>query len=358
MSEVKTEVQTVQSSSTGNQMTGGSDSDPLAAMNDVQREDWLLTGKLPSSEEKPAASAATTETVKPKESEGDGKTAESSTAAATAKSEGDEKKAAESSTAEPQKRRPTGAEARIAELSAETRALKERLAKFEKPPETAKPAEKAPEPKAAPKLEDFNTVEEYVAAAVAHGVETTLAETNRKAAEATQRAKAETKAREVQDMLAKTFDHGRKKYADFDDTALDPDLPILEGSTLDRWLVADGMTNDMRAEIMYHYGTHREELAELNKLPSSIAVRRLAALEATFSGNGKQPEKTSQTEKESESRSAAGGKKLTQAPPPGSEVGTHGSPTDDPRAKAIATGDVAAYMEQENRRELAKHSRK
>lgn len=344
------QVQTVESSTTGHQMTASESGDPLRNLTDSQRDTWLQTGELPSDKKE----AESSETAKKTDGDSTSKKASSSDAPrAEETAEGAEKKAVESATTDEQEPEEKGGEAqkRIKELAAETKSLKARLAQLERPPAKAEPAggdtkvsETKAEVKPEPKAEDYETLDEYIAAKIEWGVDQGLSKADQKRAEAAAKTELESKQREAQDRLNKTFDHGKKSHADFEEKALDPDLKILEGSVFDRWLMDPDMTPETRAELMYHYGTHREDLNKLNAMTPFNATRELTRLEATL----QKPPASSKADSK-----PAADKKVSAAPPPGSEVGSKGSPTEDPRAKAIADGDAAAYMELENRRELA-----
>lgn len=347
------QVQTVESSTTGHTMISEDSPDPLRNLTDTQRDHWLSTGELPGSKK-----AAPSSTAKKKE-DGDStsKSASSSDAPTSEKTEVAAKKPAESAPAEEQQRRekPTGAEARIKELDSEVKTLRARLANLEKPKGEPggekKESSEAGKPEPAPNPEDFQTGEDYLKAAIRHGVTEELRVAEAKRAELTQKTENEKKATEVQKRLTDSFEQGRKTHADFDEKALAEDLPIVMNSTLDHWLMDPDMTPELRSEILYHYGTHREELLTLNKMTPYNATRELSRLESKLS---KSPEKSESSSGKAESKPAAGEKAVTRAPAPGSEVGAKGSPTEDPRAKAISNGDVNSYFEIENRKELAR----
>lgn len=325
--------------------------DPLKGLSEKQYDHWRSTGELPSQKQEAESSSAA-------ETQDDGDststTEESSTSPASGETEEDGKTESSPAKQTPQAaHKPTGAEARIKELDSEVKRLRARLdlADKAKTPDAEKVStEKEPEPEAAPKMDDFEDPEEYVKAAIAHGVKEQLKAAEKERAELQQKEREQTRAKEAQDKLQKTFSDGRKKYADFDDKALDPALPIIPDSTFDHWLMDPDMTPQHRAELMYHYGTNREELLALNKMTPYNATRELTKVEAKLFTSGKSEPTTA---KKNESSPATSVKKVTNAPAPGSEVGSKGSPTEDPRAKAIATGDVNAYFEIENRRELA-----
>lgn len=348
---METDVVEASSTSSVEPVVAERSADPLHDLTDTQRDHWLSTGELP---------AKKTESSKAEKTDGDSTSskADPSAAPASGKTEVAGKKAAESATADEQQRRekPTGAEARIKELDSEVKTLRTRLAQLDKPGNTAgggekKESVKQPEAKAAPKPEDFTDATEYLDAAIKHGVQEALTNAEKERAEFTKKQTRDAQESEAREKLQKTFEHGKKTHADFDEKALDPQLRIIEGSTFDHWLMDPNMSAELRSELMYHYGTNRDELDTLNAMTPHDATRELNRLEAKLSaGTGK-----AEGDKLGDSKTAAGEKKsVTKAPPPGSEVGAKGTPTEDPRARAIAAGDVNTYFELENRRDAAR----
>lgn len=222
------------------------------------------------------------------------------------------------------------AEARIKELLAESKVLKARLERLEKP---APQEPKAVAEKAEPKAEDYETVDAYLKALTDHRVSEAIKLDRQERAQEAQKAEFEARQKETIDKWNNRTVEARKKHADYDEVALDPDLPIAEGSVLDHWV----LESDLGAEVLYYYGQNPEELGKLNAMKPIAAAREIARVEFSILN----------PKEEAESKPAKA--KVPQAPPPPSEVSTRGAM--DPIAAALANGDFATYARLKNAEE-------
>lgn len=160
----------------------------------------------------------------------------------------------------------------------------------------------------------------------------------RKFTEASTKTQKDQKAAEAEQVIAKAFGEkvaeARKKYADFDAIALDPTIPIKQGSVADQFIVS----SKHGADVAYHLGQNREELAEILKMNPIDQARALFEIEQTFKPKPAAPKPPART--------------ITQAPPPPHQV-TGKGPTPDPVERAVKDGDFATFANVENTRILA-----
>lgn len=214
-------------------------------------------------------------------------------------------------------KQPSEAEKRIKSLLAETKLLKQRLSQYEQPP-----APKTDQsPKADPQRPDptkFETMEQYLEALSDYKVEKALVAERERVAQERQEHRQQSQMRVEREQWNNKIVEARKKHADYDDVALNPDLPVAEGSAIDWWV----MNSEHGAEVLYHYGKNPDQLEALNAMPPIEAARELARLEISLLT----PPKPAPTPK---------------APRPPSEANPTGKV--DPLAAALQAGDFATY---------------
>jgi hypothetical protein len=80
---------------------------------------------------------------------------------------------------------------------------------------------------------------------------------------------------ETPQLVRQRADEARRKYADFDQVALNPNLPILKGSVVERWI----MESELGMDVAYYLGQHTDELGKLNAMTPVDATRELTRLE-------------------------------------------------------------------------------
>jgi len=217
---------------------------------------------------------------------------------ATATPEATESESQQESPEQRAERKSKGVQKRIDELTAarhraereadfireQYEAAQRQLKQFtEKPQQQAKPTAQA---EGRPTIDQYDNVDDYVAAVTDWKLEQVEKEREAKTREAQARQEQETLARKVTEQTEKA----RQKYADFDEVVVhNPDLPITQ--TMAQSLVE----MDQGADVAYHLGKNPQEAARIAALPASRQLIELGKLEASLALNAK---------------------KVTQAPPP------------------------------------------
>ena len=213
----------------------------------------------------------------------------------------------------------------------------------------ADPSPVAAEPKKAegpkkPKIEDFDTWDKYEAAKDKYYED--LADF--KAQSAIQKSDADRAAREQQRTLQEKLTEARKRYSDYDIVA-QPVLDAVFGktSTVHPAVQAIVDASPVFTDLLYVIGGNEADMRDFLQTAKSdpiAAIRKTVLLERLvmeeLAGEG---EKHTVPEK-----------KVTGAPPPGREVTGKTGPPPDPVASAAEKGDMRAYREAANRRDLLK----
>ena len=257
-------------------------------------------------------------------------------------------------------------ENRWQKISRENKELRDRLQKLETAPrETQQVSQPATEPKpkanARPKIDDLDPKTGKAKFANWQEYEDAKDEWNRKEAirefqETSTKSAAEQRQQQAERTLAegmvKKFETTRGKYQDFDQVALNENLVIPRGSATDIFL----LDSEHAGEVLYHLGQHPEILTGfygdhdpktgrwINKVNPAQQFRKLAQIEATFSGNG-----TTQ---------APPAKPVTQAPRPPNQVSGKGTVAKDAVVQAVEDNDSETYIREQNARQLAKRKGK
>ena len=331
-------------------------------MNKEQRAVWLKTGKLPEIEPTKAESAP----------------AKTDEKAVTAPAEGGTAPASEAGKSQ-QPPRKTAAE-RKAELGSEIQALLERRGvlksedfwkefdEFRKTkgekradaPAAKEPAvsevrePKEPERPKRPKRADFTTEEAYETAMEKHD-EALMEYPAKKAAYDTAKAQAEeakakieTWNKQVEQSWKERVEAAQGKHEDFNEKAFAKDLPIVQGSPVDEWI----LLADSGAEMLYHLATHRDELTKLNEMKRPAQHKALAKLDEELGGSGEITPKEEEAEKAPPPKPET--KKVTAAGKPPVEVGGKGTVEADPIKTAVAKGDFKSYRTLMNDKDIAR----
>jgi len=126
------------------------------------------------------------------------------------------------------------------------------------------------------------------------------------------------------------------KYADYNEVALNPDLPIKQGSVVDMFILDSPHGTD----VLYHLGQNPAELDRINKLNPISQARELTKIELKLS--------------EEKSTSA---KPVTQAPRPPHQVSGKGTVSKEAVEQAVEDQDQETYARAMNARELARRKR-
>lgn len=153
---------------------------------------------------------------------------------------------------------------RLAQAEAENRMLRKQL------------EQQAPEPEQSggkPQPSQFNDYESYIEALTDWKTDQKMHDL-RQESEAKQRQRAEAeRAEHVQTKLAAAS----SKYDDFEEVALDPNLPISQAMAE---VIAE---SEIGGDLAYYLGSHRDEAMRIAKLSPVQQMRELVTLEAKIS---------------------------------------------------------------------------
>jgi hypothetical protein len=303
------------------------------------------SGKAPAKKEaketpKPADSAAADTATEDQPTPGDSATPPADTAA-------------DSAAAQVQKKgkTPEDSERRWKQLSEEKGALQRRVEELERrlasPPAKdqatepdSQPAAKA-EAKTEPKIDDvdektgqpkYRTLAEYMSARETWLEDKLLSRVQADQKKAEQ-ARAQTEQQQIinQGWNAKV-EPARKKYADFDAVALNPDLPIKAGSVPDAFV----LDSEYGADVLYYLGQHPDLLDAINEMNPLRQARELFSIEQKFV------------------KPASAAKTASRAPAPPHEVSGQGTVPPDETEQALEDDDFEAYKAAENRKAIAR----
>lgn len=305
----------------------------LNKLTEAQWLEWEKTGELPGgkkAEEKP-------EEKKEDESEESKAPTEEEKAA-----EVDDKTKSESSPdTSQQSRKPSEHEKRIKGLLAKNKELEDEIGKLK----TAREPKTEAAARAKPTMEDKNADGTLKYPATNAGFEKYTDDViewreqerdARKAAERTETEKKEreTKIAELRTQQEKSWKEqaaaAAKKHDDYEAVAYAKDVPLVENSLPDQWL----LRSQMGAEMLYYFGTHKAELKRINSLHPDDQLRALVKLEDKLTEPA--PNRVSRASK------------------PPSEVGARHAASADPIDAALENDDQEAYVAEMNRRDLEK----
>lgn len=166
----------------------------------------------------------------------------------------------------------------------------------------AQPQQSAAE--GAPKAEQFSSYEEFLEAKAEWKAEQKVAEVLRKQQETTHQQSAQAENAKLQQAWEKRADAASEIYDDFEEVALDPELPVSNP-------MAEAIRRaEKGADVLYYLGKHRDEAAQIARMDPLSAAIRIGEIAATIT----QPQQ----------------KKATNAPPPINPVGARSAPSKDP----------------------------
>ncbi len=234
-----------------------------------------------------------------------------------------------------------GAEARIRELAAEVKALKEAAGKKDvsAEPSTAPKVERPVKPVFGESGHESETVDAFEARQEAHVqalVKYELAQ--ERAANEKARLEADTKAANetIENAWNERVEAAKSKHSDYAEVAFSKDLPIspvMDGFILD---------SDVGPEILYYLGGHLDEGKAIAAMPPYKATRALVKIETALSGEAPAPAKAPVVAP------------ITKAARPAPHLAaTNAAPADERRA-AIEADDFTRFNEIENQRLLAR----
>jgi hypothetical protein len=142
---------------------------------------------------------------------------------------------------------------------------------------------------------------------------------------------AQETERAVNAQWATKVEAAKAKYPDFEERALLAATDIEKDSPIDRWV----LESPHGADVLYHLQTTPGEVQRIAAMSIGQQHRELARLELRFDAPGSTPTPVS------------------TAPAPGRTLGGHQPAGGDAAERALASGDVEAYIREANARELA-----
>jgi hypothetical protein len=187
--------------------------------------------------------------------------------------------------------------------------------------EQSRKAQEAPQPTAAPSIEQFESVDEYAEALAA-----------RKAEELLARREAERQKMDMLEAYQDREEEARSKYEDFEQVAYNPKLPIT--SVMAETIQA----SEIGPDLAYYLGTNPKEADRISRLTPYLQAKEIGKIEAKISAEPVL-------------------KKTTSAPPPiapisGRGTGAPSYDTTDPRSvKSMSTSE---WIEAERLRQIKK----
>jgi len=322
----------VESSPTDEVQDSGID---LADLSAEQYDAFMLHGKLP--EAKPAESPTATKTDETPEESG--------------KSKGNQEAG-----------KGKGVKARNEQLDSEIQELEARLArkadlkrqlesdtgaKPDSPPAAeTKPAElKAP---VKPRVEDFKTWDEYETARDKYfedladfKVSKALQEDRAQRAEEAKKQQQEAEGKKAAEKWNSQIESAAKKHSDWNDVI----GPVSELIGKDPRFQAGAsflLESEVGAEILYHLGANPDEAKAIAAMPPIKQIAALTRIEDSLTKPA-----------ESAPKAPPGPKKVTEAPPPPSDLNGRNQLAPDPIAAALEADDTEAYMRLKNAQDIA-----
>lgn len=143
------------------------------------------------------------------------------------------------------------------------------------------------ETKGAPKLEDFESYDDYLRASVRWETAETVKRERERQAEESRRAGEEARSAALREEWAAKADMARTKYNDFDAVALNQNLPVSQ-PMLDAIL-----DSDLGAEIAYHLGKNPDVALRLSQMHPVSVAREIGRLEVQLQNQPQPPKATS-----------------------------------------------------------------
>ncbi|HEY1800083.1 MAG TPA: hypothetical protein VGG46_04035 [Terriglobales bacterium] len=326
-------------------------------------KEYRKTGVLPSEE--------TADEEKPKEKEptsseeDDVKTAAASEAAKSQKEE--KKSAAQEKSPESRENRWQKRERELRESREESRKLRERLDRLEAGKTEQRPAaetktEAKTEAKTAanpkPKIDDVDAKTGKPKYSSYAEFDDAKDEWNRKEAvrefnETSAKTAKERDFQQAQQTIAtewgKRVESAKSKYNDYESVALNPELPIKQGSVVDVFILSRPNGTD----VLYHLGANRPVLDQINAMSPIDAAYALSEIAFKLASD-----KAEKSGGESGDKSSSSSEKpISQAPRPPHQTNGKGAVVKDAAAQAAEEGDFEVYQREMNQRELARRKK-
>lgn len=197
---------------------------------------------------------------------------------------------------------PKGVQKRIDRLTREKYQLQAQLEVLRQQPQPQQQQQETPA--AAPKLDQFASIEEYIDAMAEFKASQKAEEVFRKREQEQTATKQQKDAASIREGFAKQTDEARTAYDDYDDVVDNPDLPISQA------MAEAIMRSKNGADVAYFLGKNPDEcirLANLDPFSAAVEIGRIAATIVR-----PQPRKAS------------------NAPPPIQPIGARATPVTDP----------------------------
>lgn len=329
--------------------------------------EWRKTGNLPQPKEEAAPAAA-----KPESSDAPPAETKPAAEAETAPAPEPEHEGQESETRLGVRGR--GAEARIKQLLAENKRLKQQAETATRPPEpapvkAAEPAKPAPPANYQEWRKTFNPakfVETWGKDNPKGSYEEAVAAMNDHMDEVRSgfRQREETQATAQREFNAK-LEETRKRYPDMDKVIGPASRALITDEKVSPVVKALINDSEVFADLLYVMGSDQAELDSFLQDARSnpgAAIRRLVLVENLVKEElaGKKEQSALSTQQAAERDAATGKfvksgapeKKISDAPPPPTEVSGRMTPPGDAVADAVKTGDFASYRARRNARDL------
>ena len=206
---------------------------------------------------------------------------------------------------EDEHRVPKGVQKRIDRLTQEKYRLRAELDFLRsQQPQQAQPAQQAQQPSQAPKLEQYNSIEEYLDALADHKASQKFDHLAKEREAKESQTRQQQEVAKLHESYTKQTEQARQAYSDFDDVVQDPDLPISQA------MAEAIMRSSNGADVAYYLGKNPDQAARIASLDPFSAAVEIGRIAATVVRP--QPRKTS------------------NAPPPIQPVGARATPVTDP----------------------------
>jgi len=206
---------------------------------------------------------------------------------------------------EDEHRVPKGVQKRIDRLTQEKYRLRAELEFLRsQQPQQAQPAQQAQQPSQAPKLEQYNSIEEYLDALADHKASQKFDHLAKEREAKESQTRQQQEVAKLHESYTKQTEQARQAYGDFDDVVQDPDLPISQA------MAEAIMRSTNGADVAYYLGKNPDQAARIASLDPFSAAVEIGRIAATVVRP--QPRKTS------------------NAPPPIQPVGARATPVTDP----------------------------
>lgn len=207
-----------------------------------------------------------------------------------------------------------------------------------------------------PKVEDFDSQEEYDEALATWAAEKKLNEYKAEVAKADEEKKVKEEIYTSNEVLDEAISTGRDKYEDFDKVVLEPkDLPFTQA------LVDIILDSEISDEVMYYLAKNPDDLVDISKLNARRAAREITLIETKLLSvaKKKEPVKKEETPVQQSpklSDASEGGlvqkeeppkKKITNAPDPITPLRTTGMAEKDPND--MSPKEYRAWRERDKR---------